>query len=358
MRPLRTRRLPRGPSRRRIDLPTVQVRRSRHTPEMRGVRPHPASQAAPRRRTATVPDVCPKSLPHLRIMRNPSSRRHTNTRRAALQKLLHDTRQLLRSCGHTRPIKARANATRPDTATRATAISARATSAAAPPTAATTAAEHFPLRRLLATNPTDLRHLPDHPAHPQTRGPSARYARTCDDRRTRNPGLCAGCDTRQVLIARSPDGADLCGSCSGSSLTYSCRRCGRPGDNYADGTCMACVAAGTGSRIPLRYRRGHSRTTPPLSRRTHHSIAARRAAMDQQEHSGRISARAHQTPPAPSDDVLDRFPQDHALHRLREILVCTAILPRRHEPIAQLQLWVKTMVGKYPAATEHHQAVR
>ena len=167
MRPLRTRRLPRGPSRRRIDLPTVQVRRSRHTPEMRGVRPHPASQAAPRRRAATVPDVCPKSLPHLRIMRNPSSRRHTNTGRAALQKLLHDTRQLLRSLRSHPPNQS----PRQRHSTRHLLLvlpQSRHVRQVRPHRQRRPLPRRsIPLRRLLATNPTDLRHLPDHPAHPQ-----------------------------------------------------------------------------------------------------------------------------------------------------------------------------------------------
>jgi hypothetical protein len=250
-------------------------------------------------------------------------------------------------CGHTRPIKARANATRPDTC-----YSCYRNLGTCDKCGRTANGGHYRGGAFLCAVCW--------PRTPRTCGicqtiqpthntwPVGPICQTCYDRRTRNPGLCAGCDTRQVLIARSPDGADLCGSCSGSSLTYSCRRCGRPGDNYADGTCMACVAA-------ERVREFLSDTDGVIAEQLHPLADALIAASPHGvlQWISRSTAAAslrvlirHRLPL--SHDVLDRFPQDHALHRLREILVGTAILPRRHEPIAQLQLWVKTMVGELP----------
>ncbi|MET9260281.1 hypothetical protein [Amycolatopsis sp. NPDC004079] len=77
---------------------------------------------------------------------------------------------------------------------------------------------------------------------------------TCRTRRTRNPAPCARCDTAHVLVARDDDGTELCGPCTGHpELDWTCRRCGHPGDLYAEGCCTGCVVA---DRLDALFERG------------------------------------------------------------------------------------------------------
>jgi hypothetical protein len=49
-----------------------------------------------------------------------------------------------------------------------------------------------------------------------------------------------------------------------------------------------------------------------------------------------------------SHDMLDELPQDHNLRYLREVLVATSVLPRRHETYARLQLWLRDFLQDLP----------
>ena len=250
-------------------------------------------------------------------------------------------------CGHTRPIKARANTVRPDTCYSCYRNLGECDKCGRTANGGRYRGGAFLCAVCWPRTPRTcgICHTiqPTHNTWPL--GP---VCQPCYDHRTRNPGLCAGCGTLQVLIGRSPDGADLCTSCSGSTLNYSCRRCSRPGDNYADGTCVACVAA---QRIHEFLADGDGVMAEQLQPLADALVAASPHGVLQwiTKSTAAASLRVLITHRLPlSHDVLDRFPQDQALHRLREILVGTTILPRRHEPIAQLQLWVKTCVGELP----------
>ncbi|MER7408098.1 hypothetical protein ABT373_37975 [Streptomyces sp. NPDC000070] len=51
-------------------------------------------------------------------------------------------------------------------------------------------------------------------------------------------------------------------------------------------------------------------------------------------------------------ELLDSLPQDATMHHIRETLVATGVLPRRHETLAQLELWLTDFADALPP----HQA--
>lgn len=177
---------------------------------------------------------------------------------------------------------------------------------------------------------------------------------TCYQRRYRNPAPCSRCGVDQVLVGRSPDGANLCGPCSGADhLLFTCRRCGFPGDIYADTHCARCTVT-----IRLKQVLGgdDGEITHQLRPLADALAAAERpwSVLEwlRESPAAQLLARLATDRAEITHAVLDALPQDRHTRYIREVLVATGALPRRQENLARLELWVKDTVANLPS----HQA--
>jgi hypothetical protein len=175
---------------------------------------------------------------------------------------------------------------------------------------------------------------------------------SCHSRRTRNPVPCSQCDSTRIAVGRTPEGDDLCGPCCDRpDMDVSCRRCGYPGDIYADGCCTRCVATIRATDLLCR---DNARLQPlvdalaaaprPLSVITwlEHSASAKLLADLATQHA------------QITHELLDGLPQQPDLRHVRETLVTTGLLPPRHEVLAQVEIWVNDFTAGLPG---HHARI-
>ena len=193
-------------------------------------------------------------------------------------------------------------------------------------------------------------------AVPTTRWPLGPVCGTCYARRRRRPAPCADCGTKAVLVGCSSEGRDICGSCAGADgLEYRCQRCDSAGELYAGGECIRCVVTDRVRDLlgdetgeipepvqPLADALTGTRSSWGVRQWIDHASGARLLAKLAAEHT-KIT-----------HEHLDALPQQNTVHHIREILVTTGLLPRRHEAFAQLELWVKRRLAGLPA---HQQLI-
>ncbi|WP_237735784.1 XRE family transcriptional regulator [Streptomyces sp. AA1529] len=186
----------------------------------------------------------------------------------------------------------------------------------------------------------------------QANWPVGPLCNTCYARRRHTPASCAQCGTLRTLVGRTKDG-NICGPCSGTDIDFACRRCGFPGDIYADGACSRCVAKDRVRNLlsdedgtvhpqlqPLAEQLGAAQEPWSVITWTRRSDSARMLAG---------LATQHQEI---THEILDELPQDWQTHYVRELLVAAAILPKRQEVFARLRLWIDKEVADLPP----HQA--
>lgn len=163
---------------------------------------------------------------------------------------------------------------------------------------------------------------------------------TCYQRRVRKPASCSACGSTRVLVGRSAAGHAICGPCSGSDISFDCRRCGHPGDIYTAGCCARCVLSDRvrdllsldNGVLPARLQPfadallavEHPRSVLNWLRRS--ASAKLLAAL--------VTGRSEIT-----HELLDRLPQDHSTRYVRGLLAASGVLPARQEHLAQLTLW-------------------
>lgn len=177
---------------------------------------------------------------------------------------------------------------------------------------------------------------------------------TCYHLRSRNPAPCSRCGADQVLVGRTPDGGELCGPCSGADhLAVACRRCGFPGDIYADGTCTRCMIT---VRLTSLLSGEDGAISPQLLSLTDSLGKAERPwsvlGWIRESPAAQLLATLAADHTEISHDVLDALPQDRNTRYIREVLVAAGALPQRQENLARLELWVKETVENLPS----HQA--
>ena len=66
---------------------------------------------------------------------------------------------------------------------------------------------------------------------------------SCYSAVVRAPAECARCRQPHPLIGRDAGGAGICGTCAGTAIDFTCRRCGRSGYPCVHGGCAYCVLA-------------------------------------------------------------------------------------------------------------------
>lgn len=179
---------------------------------------------------------------------------------------------------------------------------------------------------------------------------------TCYEYVRSHPGTCSVCGETQPLIAGDAQAPSACGPCAGLDVDYNCRRCGKGGRIYADGTCSRCVL---GDRLEdlLQQADGTIAQLGPL-----------RDALASVEHPVTIlgwlrkSASARLVASLAGDgnpvthEHLDRLAQDRSLHIVRQILVHTGVLPQRKEYLERLGPWLEERLASVPG--RHAQLIR
>ncbi|MCX5155356.1 hypothetical protein OG914_15325 [Streptomyces sp. NBC_00291] len=152
-----------------------------------------------------------------------------------------------------------------------------------------------------------------------------------------------------MLVGRDDQGREICGPCSGSDIAFSCVRCGFPGDIYAGGCCTRCVvkdrvhdllAQDNGVITPQLLPLAQSLTTAEHPRSIRGWLSRSPAA---KLLATLVSAQAEIT-----HEHLDTLPQDPNLRYIRDLLVATKVLPRRHEIFARLELWAAEILAARP----------
>ncbi|WP_210435183.1 hypothetical protein [Saccharopolyspora sp. ASAGF58] len=171
---------------------------------------------------------------------------------------------------------------------------------------------------------------------------------TCRQRRGRAPAPCGHCGTTRVLVGRDDRGTDICGPCAGHpSLDFTCRRCGHPGDIYADGCCTRCVVA---ERLAELFDRGDGTVAPRLQPLLKVLKSANPWSVLNwlRRNTSTLLAEFAARPDALTHATLDALPQDQVTRFTRATLVVAGVLPDRHEQFAQLRLWADNTLRELP----------
>lgn len=172
---------------------------------------------------------------------------------------------------------------------------------------------------------------------------------TCYEHVRSHPGTCSICGETQPLIAGDAQAPSACGPCAGLDVHYNCKRCGKGGRIYADGTCSRCVLR---DRLKDLLQQSDGTIAPQLE--------PLRDALASVEHPVTIlgwlrkSASARLVASLAGDgnpvthEHLDRLAQDRSLHIVRQILVHTGVLPQRKEYLERLGPWLEERLASVP----------
>lgn len=153
---------------------------------------------------------------------------------------------------------------------------------------------------------------------------------------------CALCGALRVLVGRADDGREICGPCCGTDIDFVCRRCGFPGDIYADGCCTRCIvrdrvhdllAAEDGEIVP--------ELAPLAEALTATEVPDSVRSWLRRSPSARLLATLAAGKARITHDLLDDLPQDQSTKYVRDLLVSTRVLPPRQESLVRLELWFR-----------------
>lgn len=179
--------------------------------------------------------------------------------------------------------------------------------------------------------------------------PLGTVCRNCYNRRRLHPQACANCQCTAVMVGRNPGGQDICATCSGVDLDFSCRTCGIEGLNYADGKCTRCVMT---DRVNDLLSFDDGTVVPQLQPLADALSAANPESVQtwlQASSSARLLAQLVVERRAISHELLDELDQNNGTRYIRQLLVTTGILTSRQEEFAQLQIWASRKIQGLPA---------
>ncbi|WP_246642965.1 MULTISPECIES: XRE family transcriptional regulator [Streptomyces violaceusniger group] len=176
----------------------------------------------------------------------------------------------------------------------------------------------------------------------------------CYQRRTRVPAPCSVCRRLRVMVACGADGQEICRSCCGIDAPDShCRQCKEPDDIYDDGCCPRCVLTNRvhgllspeGGTVPPRLK---PLATALTEAENPYAVLNWLRRSRGAEFLADLSAQQGEF----THEMLDALPQNNATGCLRGLLVTAGVLPRRHENLARLELWLANTIRQLPP----HQA--
>lgn len=165
----------------------------------------------------------------------------------------------------------------------------------------------------------------------------------------RNPAQCPRCAIVRVLVGRAETGEDICGPCSGSTVDFTCRTCGRPGRLHADGCCARCVVAhrvhdllSDHSSVVAHQLQplAHALTTAPneysvLNWLYYHPATTLLADLAAQ-------------PAQITHALLDGLAPTRSTRYVRDALIATGALPPRAEHLNRLEAWADRTIDRLP----------
>lgn len=147
----------------------------------------------------------------------------------------------------------------------------------------------------------------------------------------------------------------MCGPCSGTDIDFECRRCGYPGDIYADRSCARCVAK---DRVHDLLSDADGTMHPQLqplaeqlgAAQSPHAVIAWTRRSDSARMLAGLAAQNQEI----THDLFDDLPQGWRTLYIRELLVAADILPKRQENFARLSLWLRDALTDLPP---HHARI-
>jgi hypothetical protein len=189
-----------------------------------------------------------------------------------------------------------------------------------------------------------------------TRWPIGDVCAACYAWVRKHPAACAHCGTTRPLIGRDRAGHSVCGPCTGyDDLDYACPRCGEAGFAQHTGRCLRCEAD---DRIHDLLADHTGAVRPELAP---FAAALQRAdsadAILQWLRPGQPAARLleylRDADQSLSHDLLDELPPGLAVHRLRQTLVHTGVLPDRADYLERLGPWLDHLLADQAADRAH-----
>jgi hypothetical protein len=179
---------------------------------------------------------------------------------------------------------------------------------------------------------------------------------TCYKRTRTHRGACAHCGTTDILLGRDTTGAGLCATCSGTTRhDYRCTRCGDTGFFFTAGICTRCQASDRVHELLADNDNHIPAGLEPFAEALH--IADSPEAVLQWLRPGQPAAAIlnHLTTVGEpiSHDLLDTHDQTLALHRLRQTLIHTKVLPDRADYLERLVPWLDNLLREHPTARAH-----
>lgn len=168
--------------------------------------------------------------------------------------------------------------------------------------------------------------------------PIGSFCQPCYAKVRRRVARCPSCDERHPLIGLDAHGERICGPCAGIDVDYRCAGCGESGYLIIDRLCERCLAT----------RRARELLTGPDGAVADALAPFLQALIEADSPGAVLQWLALNKPAAPllarlaahpdtlGHETLDGFPQTLALHRLRQSLVHTGVLPARADYLERL----------------------
>ncbi len=180
---------------------------------------------------------------------------------------------------------------------------------------------------------------------PSARWPEGPVCEPCYRKALARRGVCAGCGELRRLMSPPGRQARLCCDCAGVAPLSTCRECGIEDRLHEAGRCVRCVLEARGRNLLADA----SGRIPPALVAVHASISAARqpysalnwlragagAEILGELASGKLAA---------THEALDAHPRRRAADYLRQVLVANGALAARHEELARLERWIKSVL--------------
>lgn len=186
-------------------------------------------------------------------------------------------------------------------------------------------------------------------ANIQALWPRGAVCDTCYYHRLRTPASCPQCGALRVLVGRSQTGEDICGPCSGSSVDFTCRRCGHPGRLHAEGCCARCVVSERVHDLLSDSNGVLVAQLRPLAEALTSATNAYSVLNWLYYHpAATLLADLAIQPAEVTHSLLDGLPPTRSTRYVREMLVATGVLPPRTEHLCRLEAWVDQTIERLP----------
>jgi hypothetical protein len=189
-----------------------------------------------------------------------------------------------------------------------------------------------------------------------TRWPIGDMCAACYAWVRKHPTSCTYCGAVRPLIGIDRSRHEICGPCAGQPhRDYTCPRCGESRFAQTAGRCLRCEAD---DRVHELLADSDDNVRPdlqPFAAALRHADSAE--AILQWLRPGQPAARLLETIRANHEPIthefLDDLPPGLAVHRLRQTLVHTGVLPERADYLERLVPWLDQLLADQPTGRAH-----